>query len=63
MGCDHLGDLVRIDARLAVEVGGGGQVLRLAVVPREHLVRNPLHEGLQEPVLPAAPAIVGPTRA
>jgi hypothetical protein len=48
---DDLGDLVRVDAGVSREVRRGGEVLRLPITSAERLVRDPLHERLQEAVL------------
>ena len=50
---DHLGDLVRIDPGLRGEEEGNRQVACPAVAPGDRLVRDPLHERLQEAELSA----------
>ena len=56
MGRDHLRDLVRIDPRALGKVTRRGKVLRLAVAPRERLVRDSLDQRLYEPELAALAA-------
>ena len=51
MGRDHLDDLVVVTGPRILEQPRDREVLRLAVTPGERLVRDPLHQGLQEPEL------------
>ena len=50
---DHLGDLVRVDARVRGEKARRRKVARPAVAPGDRLVGDPLHERLQERELPS----------
>jgi hypothetical protein len=50
---DHLDDLVVVARPRVLEQSRDREVLRFAVTPRQRLVRDALHQGLEEPELPA----------
>ena len=51
--CDHLGDLVRVDARIRREVLGCREMTNASIAARDRLVGHALDECLQEPELSA----------